>query len=119
MSTRQDEELHMVKNLIEQCLVHCMSQKEVMDILYQRECIEPSLTQTILQQLIDQNQEFFKNYYFWLAVKHQNFNNLVETQTPALEIDRHRLGTLGLKLQVPPAMHRWPPTDNQQVTIYQ
>ncbi|KAM0011797.1 hypothetical protein Hdeb2414_s0059g00760171 [Helianthus debilis subsp. tardiflorus] len=71
------------------------------------------------QYLIDQNQEFFKNYYFWLAVKHQNFNNLVETQTPELEIDRHRLGTLGLKLQVPPAttsaLHCWPPTHNQQV----
>ncbi|MFS8009014.1 hypothetical protein Hanom_Chr14g01279611 [Helianthus anomalus] len=35
-STRRPEEMQMVKNLIEQCLVYHMSPKQAMDVLYQK-----------------------------------------------------------------------------------
>lgn len=37
------------KHLIEQCLVHCMSQKQVMDILHQKENIDPDFTKAGMQ----------------------------------------------------------------------
>ncbi|KAI7732079.1 hypothetical protein M8C21_031358, partial [Ambrosia artemisiifolia] len=38
----------------------------------------------------------------WVAVKHQSTNFKFNAPAAALEIDRHRIGILGLKLQVPP-----------------
>ncbi|KAI3794839.1 hypothetical protein L1987_37479 [Smallanthus sonchifolius] len=136
VSTRLKQEMHMVKNLIEQCLLHYMNKEQVMDILYQKENIGYAFTKTVWEHLEQQNQEYFKNYYLRLAAKDQiiEFNNLLEKQAammnhkfnvpatataPELDIDRHRLGILGLQFQIPPAttpaLQSAPPaTDEQQ-----
>lgn len=38
-----------VQNLIEQCLAHYMTKKQVMDILYQQQNIEPTFTKLGMQ----------------------------------------------------------------------
>ncbi|KAJ0742982.1 putative angiotensin-converting enzyme 2 [Helianthus annuus] len=39
------DDIQMVQNLIEQCLPYYMTLKQVVDILYQQEKIEPSFTE--------------------------------------------------------------------------
>ncbi|KAK1411024.1 hypothetical protein QVD17_37568 [Tagetes erecta] len=144
MCARPKEEMQMVKNLIEQCLVHYMNQKQVMDILFQKENIDPDFTKAVWQNLEEQNQEFFKAHRYRVATKDKviKFSSLFRKQAammnppyqpnevtammngiqkynvPAtattLDIDRHRLGKLGLQLQLLPAttpdLHFQPPT---------
>ncbi|KAI3798281.1 hypothetical protein L1987_33552 [Smallanthus sonchifolius] len=63
ISFRLKEEMRMVKNLIEQCLLDYMRKEQVMDILYQKENIGYAFTKTAWEHLEQQNQEYFKNYY--------------------------------------------------------
>ncbi|XP_022009356.1 uncharacterized protein LOC110908695 [Helianthus annuus] len=90
-STRRPEEMQMVKNLIEQCLVYHMSPKQAMDVLYQKEKIEPYFTKTVWRLLKEQNPEFFRKYYIRLAVIDQvlRFNDLIEKQAEMMSQLNH------------------------------
>ncbi|KAI3794840.1 hypothetical protein L1987_37480 [Smallanthus sonchifolius] len=122
ISFKLKDQMRMVKNLIEQCLLHYMSKEQVMDILYQKENIGYAFTKTVWEHLEQQNQEYFKNYYLRLAAKdqsNQEFNEPATRTALGLDINQHRIGILGLRLQVPtattPALLSAPPaTDNQQ-----
>ncbi|KAM0038605.1 putative angiotensin-converting enzyme 2 [Helianthus debilis subsp. tardiflorus] len=83
--------MQMVKNLIEQCLVHHMSPKQAMDVLYQKEKIEPYFTKTVWRLLKEQNPEFFRKYDIRLAVIDQvlRFNDLIEKQAEMMSQLNH------------------------------
>ncbi|KAD5508798.1 hypothetical protein E3N88_16501 [Mikania micrantha] len=91
------EDIQMVQNLIEQCLPYYMTQKQVIDILYQQEKIEPSFTELVWQKLEEQNQEFFKGYHLRLMVKDQimEFNKLLDRQAALMQ----QLGSTGGNFQ--------------------
>lgn len=76
------QDIQKVQILIEQCLPHYMSQKEVTNILLVQEKIEPSFTELVWQKLEEQNQEFFRAYHLRLMVKEQimDFNKLLGRQ---------------------------------------
>ncbi|KAA8517998.1 hypothetical protein F0562_015472 [Nyssa sinensis] len=76
------QDIQLVQNLIERCLRHYMSQKEVETTLLVKEKIEPSVTELVWQKLEEENQEFFKAYSLRLIVKEQiiNFNRLLVRQ---------------------------------------
>ncbi|GAA0175004.1 hypothetical protein LIER_28268 [Lithospermum erythrorhizon] len=78
--SRQD--IQLVQNLIERCLQLYMSQREVVNTLLQQAKIEPGFTELVWQKLEEENQEFFRAYYFRLVVKDQimRFNQLLERQ---------------------------------------
>ncbi|KAJ0481462.1 putative angiotensin-converting enzyme 2 [Helianthus annuus] len=80
-------DIQMVQNLIEQCLPYYMTQKQVIDIIYQQEKIEPSFTKLVWQKLEEQNQEFFKGYHLRLMVKDQimEFNKLLDRQAALMQ----------------------------------
>lgn len=84
-------DIEMVQNLIQQCLPYYMTPKQVVDVLYQQEKIEPSFTEIVWQKLEEQNQEFFKGYHLRLMVKEQimEFNKLLDKQAALM----HQLGT--------------------------
>ncbi|XP_024986297.1 uncharacterized protein LOC112521586 [Cynara cardunculus var. scolymus] len=90
-------EIQMVQNLIEQCLPYYMTQKQVIDILYEQEKVEPSFTELVWQKLEEQNQEFFKGYHLRLMVKEQivEFNKLLDRQAALM----HQLGPTGVGFQ--------------------
>ncbi|CAH1452273.1 unnamed protein product [Lactuca virosa] len=73
------EEVQKVQNLIEQCLWNYMNKKQAMDILYQKQNIEPIFTKLVWERLEEENQEFFKIYYLKLALTNQitQFNDLL------------------------------------------
>ncbi|CAI9271559.1 unnamed protein product [Lactuca saligna] len=79
------EEVQNVKNQIEQCLWNYMNKKQAMDILYQKQNIEPIFTKLVWERLEEENQEFFKTYYLKLALKNQitQFNDLLYQQAVA------------------------------------
>lgn len=87
-------DIQMVQNLIEQCLPYYMTQKQVIDILYQQEKVEPSFTELVWQKLEEQNQDFFKGYHLRLMVKEQimEFNKLLDRQAALM----HQLGPTGV-----------------------
>ncbi|KVI08326.1 Conserved hypothetical protein CHP01589, plant, partial [Cynara cardunculus var. scolymus] len=95
------EDLVKVESLIEQCLLHYMTQKQVIDILYQLQHIEPAFTETVWQKLEEQNQEFFKSYYLRVVVNEQimEFNNLLGRQAALMN-------------QVDPSLASFPPVSN-------
>ncbi|KVI08327.1 hypothetical protein Ccrd_013305 [Cynara cardunculus var. scolymus] len=95
------EDLVKVESLIEQCLLHYMTQKQVIDILYQLQHIEPAFTETVWQKLEEQNQEFFQSYYLRVVVNEQimEFNNLLGRQ-------------VALMNQVDPSVASFPPVSN-------
>lgn len=76
------QDIQMVQNLIEQCLPHYLSQKEVINILLAQKKIEPSFTELVWQKLEEQNQNFFRAYHLRLMVKEQisEFNRLLGRQ---------------------------------------
>ncbi|KAM0003670.1 putative angiotensin-converting enzyme 2 [Helianthus debilis subsp. tardiflorus] len=82
-----DIQMFRVQNLIEQCLPYYMTQKQVIDIIYQQEKIEPSFTELVWQKFEEQNQEFFKGYHFRLMVKDQimEFNKLLDRQAALMQ----------------------------------
>ncbi|KAM0045082.1 putative angiotensin-converting enzyme 2 [Helianthus debilis subsp. tardiflorus] len=90
-------DIQMVQNLIEQCLPYYMTQKQVIDIIYQQEKIEPSFTELVWQKLEEQNQEFFKGYHLRLMVKDQimEFNKLLDRQAALMQ----QLGPTGVNFQ--------------------
>ncbi|KAJ0806609.1 putative angiotensin-converting enzyme 2 [Helianthus annuus] len=91
------DDIQMVQNLIEQCLPYYMTLKQVVDILYQQEKIEPSFTELVWQKLEEQNQEFFKGYHLRLMVKDQimEFNKLLDRQAALMQ----QLGPTGVGFQ--------------------
>ncbi|KAI7756407.1 hypothetical protein M8C21_011647, partial [Ambrosia artemisiifolia] len=66
-----EELIHRVKLLIEQCIVRNLNKQEVIDVLYEQHDIDRSLTEIIWQRLVEENQEFFENYYSKLVMKEQ------------------------------------------------
>ncbi|KAI3718444.1 hypothetical protein L6452_19315 [Arctium lappa] len=74
-----------------------MTQKHVIDILYQQEKIEMSFTELVWQKLEEQNQDFFKGYHLRLMVKEQvmEFNKLLDRQAALM----HQLGPTGVGFQ--------------------
>ncbi|KAJ0620057.1 putative angiotensin-converting enzyme 2 [Helianthus annuus] len=74
-----------------------MTLKQVVDILYQQEKIEPSFTELVWQKLEEQNQEFFKGYHLRLMVKDQimEFNKLLDRQAALMQ----QLGPTGVGFQ--------------------
>lgn len=72
----------MVQDSIEQCLVHYMTQKQVIHVLKLLQNIEPIFTVCVWQLLEEENPEFFKSYYLRLAVKEQivEYNKLLAKQ---------------------------------------
>uniref|UniRef100_A0A1D1XE53 Inositol monophosphatase 1 n=2 Tax=Anthurium amnicola TaxID=1678845 RepID=A0A1D1XE53_9ARAE len=76
------EDIELVQNLIERCLVLYMNRNEVVAILKNRAKIEPGFTSLVWQKLEEENADFFKAYYVRLKLKKQIllFNNLLEHQ---------------------------------------
>nr|XP_043610175.1 uncharacterized protein LOC122581920 [Erigeron canadensis]XP_043610184.1 uncharacterized protein LOC122581920 [Erigeron canadensis]XP_043610192.1 uncharacterized protein LOC122581920 [Erigeron canadensis] len=108
-------DIQMVQNLIEQCLPYYMTQKQVIDLLYQQEKIEPSFTELVWQKLEEQNQDFFKGYHLRLMVKDQimEFNKLLDRQAALM----HQLGPTGVNFQPKSNGSQMPPM-NQNSTCY-
>nr|GEV65099.1 ribonuclease H-like domain-containing protein [Tanacetum cinerariifolium] len=106
------DEVERVKNMMEQCLMHYMNKKEVIDILYQQQQIEPAFTKIVWQTLEEQNQDFFKAYYPRLILKEQitKFNNLVRQQAAVINQLKNRHEVVvpsGQSYYIPP-MHQIP-----------
>ncbi|MQM00272.1 hypothetical protein Taro_033001 [Colocasia esculenta] len=76
------EDIELVQNLIERCLLLYMNKNEVVGILKSRAKIEPGFTSLVWQKLEEENAEFFRAYYIRLKLKKQIllFNNLLEHQ---------------------------------------
>uniref|UniRef100_A0A1D1Z463 Trans-splicing factor Raa3, chloroplastic n=1 Tax=Anthurium amnicola TaxID=1678845 RepID=A0A1D1Z463_9ARAE len=76
------EDIELVQNLIERCLLMYMNRSEVVRILLNRARIEPGFTTLVWQKLEEENAEFFRAYYIRLKLKKQIFlfNNLLEHQ---------------------------------------
>ncbi|MQM18678.1 hypothetical protein Taro_051674 [Colocasia esculenta] len=76
------EDIELVQNLIERCLLMYMNRNEVVRILLNRARIEPGFTTLVWQKLEEENAEFFRAYYIRLKLKKQIllFNNLLEHQ---------------------------------------
>ncbi|XP_052175589.1 uncharacterized protein LOC127790260 isoform X2 [Diospyros lotus] len=74
--------LGFVQNLIERCLQHYMSQKEVENTLSAQAKIEPGFIRLVWEKLEEGNREFFNAYWLRLMVKEQimRFNWLLEKQ---------------------------------------
>ncbi|KAJ9555388.1 hypothetical protein OSB04_010002 [Centaurea solstitialis] len=108
-------DIQMVQNLIEQCLPYYMTQKQVIDILYQQEKVEPSFTELVWQKLEEQNQEFFKGYHLRLMVKEQimEFNKLLDRQAALMQ----QLGPTGVGFQ-PKSNGSHMPAIHQNSTCY-
>ncbi|XP_071698757.1 uncharacterized protein [Rutidosis leptorrhynchoides] len=108
-------DIQMIQNLIEQCLPYYMTRKQVIDILYQQEKIEPSITELVWQKLEEQNQEFFKGYHLRLMVKDQimEFNKLLDRQAALM----HQLGSTGGNFQPKSNGSHIPPM-HQNATCY-
>lgn len=108
-------DIQMVQNLIEQCLPHYMTKKQVIDILYQQEKIEPSFTELVWQKLEEQNQEFFKGYHLRLMVKDQilEFNKLLDRQAALMQ----QLGPTGVNFHPKTNGSHMPPM-HQNSTCY-
>lgn len=104
-----------VQNLIEQCLPYYMTQKQVIDLLYQQEKVEPSFTELVWQKLEEQNQEFFKGYHLRLMVKDQimEFNKLLDRQAALMQ----QLGPTGVNFQPKSNGSHMPPM-HQNPTCY-
>ncbi|CAH1452799.1 uncharacterized protein LOC111903326 [Lactuca sativa] len=109
-------DIQMVQNLIEQCLPYYMTQKQVVDILYQQEKVEPSFTELVWQKLEEQNQEFFKGYHLRLMVKEQimEFNKLLDRQAALM----HQLGPTTVNFQPNKSNGSHIPPMHQNSTIY-
>ncbi|CAO2822308.1 unnamed protein product [Amaranthus hypochondriacus] len=77
-----NQDLQMVKNLIERCLQLHMSRKEVVSVLSREANVMPSITELLWQRLEEENQEFFEVYHIRLALKEQiqRFNELLKQQ---------------------------------------
>ncbi|KAL2895881.1 putative 29 kDa protein in mitochondrial S-1 DNA [Bienertia sinuspersici] len=77
-----DQEVQVVKNLIERCIQLHMSRKEVVNVLSSEANVTPSITEVLWQRLEDENQEFFEVYHIRLALKEQiqRFNELLKQQ---------------------------------------
>ncbi|KAJ0714054.1 putative angiotensin-converting enzyme 2 [Helianthus annuus] len=101
-------DIQMVQNLIEQCLPYYMTQKQVIDIIYQQEKIEPSFTELVWQKLEEQNQEFFKGYHLRLMVKDQimEFNKLLDRQAALMQ----QLGPTGVNFRAQSNGSHLPPS---------
>ncbi|GKB04152.1 ribonuclease H-like domain-containing protein [Tanacetum coccineum] len=101
------DEVERVKNMIEQCLMHYMNKKEVIDILYQQQQIEPDFTKIVWQTLEEQNQDFFKAYYPRLILKEQitKFNNLLRQQAAVINQlkNRHEVVVPSGQSYIPPS----------------
>ncbi|XP_078442340.1 uncharacterized protein LOC144712041 [Wolffia australiana] len=76
------EDIELVQNLIERCLLMYLNRNEVVRILLTRARIEPGFTTLVWQKLEEENTEFFRAYYIRLKLKKQIllFNNLLEHQ---------------------------------------
>ncbi|XP_076915750.1 uncharacterized protein LOC143575208 isoform X1 [Bidens hawaiensis] len=110
------DDIQMVQNLIEQCLPYYMTQKQVIDILYQQEKIEPSFTELVWQKLEEQNQDFFKGYHLRLMVKDQimEFNKLLDRQAALMQ----QLGPTGVGFQPKSSNGPHLPPMHQNSTCY-
>ncbi|KAL8238133.1 hypothetical protein R6Q59_019214 [Mikania micrantha] len=108
-------DIQMVQNLIEQCLPYYMTQKQVIDIIYEQEKIAPSFTELVWQKLEEQNQEFFKGYHLRLMVKDQimEFNKLLDRQAALMQ----QLGPSGVNFQPQSNESHLPPM-HQNSTCY-
>lgn len=91
------QDIQLVQNFIEQCLRLYMTQKEVLNILFVQEKIEPAFTELVWQKLEQQNQEFFKAYHLRLMLKEQimEFNRLLGRQVALM----HHVETAGVSFQ--------------------
>ncbi|KAF6140870.1 hypothetical protein GIB67_042283 [Kingdonia uniflora] len=76
------EDIELVQNLIERCLLLYMNRDEVVKTLMNRARIDPGFTTLVWQKLEEENAEFFRAYYIRLKVKKQiiMFNHLIEHQ---------------------------------------
>eukprot|EP01087_Luapelamoeba_hula_P000331 TRINITY_DN10228_c0_g1_i1.p1 TRINITY_DN10228_c0_g1~~TRINITY_DN10228_c0_g1_i1.p1 ORF type:complete len:489 (-),score=83.51 TRINITY_DN10228_c0_g1_i1:134-1600(-) len=81
------EEIQLVQNLIERCLMLYMNQAEVVTALKSHASIEPNFTNLVWQKLEEQNPDFFKAYHIRLRIKEQinAFNYLVSQQAQLLQ----------------------------------
>lgn len=80
-------DIQLVQNLIEKCLQNYMSREEVISTLAKRSNIPTLFTSLVLQQLEQQNPEFFWMYYLRLKLKDQIelFNYLLDQQNQMVE----------------------------------
>lgn len=80
-------DIQVVQNLIEKCLQNYMSRDEVIGTLAKRSNIPTQFTSLVLQQLEQQNPEFFWMYYLRLKLKDQIelFNYLLDQQNQMVE----------------------------------
>ncbi|XP_072980895.1 uncharacterized protein [Typha angustifolia] len=76
------DDIELVQNLIERCLLLYMNKAEVVRTLSSRARIEPGFTTLVWQKLEEENPEFFRAYYIRLKLKRQIifFNHLLEHQ---------------------------------------
>ncbi|KAH6818718.1 hypothetical protein C2S51_002321 [Perilla frutescens var. frutescens] len=90
------QDIQLVQNLIERCLQLYMSQREVVNTLFNQAKIEPGFTELVWQKLEAENQEFFRAYNMRLIVKDQilRFNQLLERQVELMHQMSHTEASL-------------------------
>ncbi|GMH21741.1 hypothetical protein Nepgr_023583 [Nepenthes gracilis] len=76
------EDIELVQNLIERCLLLYMNRDEVIKTLLNRARIDPGFTTLVWQKLEEENADFFGAYHIRLKLKKQIilFNHLLEHQ---------------------------------------
>ncbi|XP_024524210.1 uncharacterized protein LOC112344162 [Selaginella moellendorffii] len=86
------EDIQLVQNLIERCLLLYMNRKEVVHTLHAQAKVEPGFTSLVWMKLEEQNPDFFKAYYTRLKLKLHiaTFNHLLDQQAEL----RRKLGLL-------------------------
>lgn len=97
------QDIQVVQNLIEQCLIRYMNRKEVMNFLSVKKKIEPAVTELVWQKLEQENQEFFNAYNLRLTLKEQiaEFNQLLDRQVKMM----HHADTSGVSYRPVSASH--------------
>lgn len=82
-----NQDLQVVKNLIERCIQLYMSKKEVVSVLSSEANVAPAVTELLWQRLEEENREFFEVYHIKLALKEQvhRFNELLKQQAVLME----------------------------------
>ncbi|CAI9764877.1 unnamed protein product [Fraxinus pennsylvanica] len=76
------EDIELVQNLIERCLMLYMNRDEVVKTLLNRARIDPGFSTLVWHKLEEENADFFRGYYIRLKLKKQIllFNHLLEHQ---------------------------------------
>ncbi|GMH38089.1 hypothetical protein BSKO_05973 [Bryopsis sp. KO-2023] len=102
-------DIQLVQNLIEKCLQKYMSKEEVVNTLQKKSNIPATFTTLILQQLEQQNPEFFWVYYLRLKLKDQIvlFNYLLDQQNQMLAKMQERF-IQGMAAPPPPTPAMFP-----------